>query len=376
MLPLIAAFVSLFSIAAIAPPRKAPGRDAPTLPPARTPVITPDDIGRRDDFWKASGRKFHAGEPGKPAVLLFHGLHRDIRCWTNPADDEGVLCYTYREQPGKRSLGTFSYPGVGIYKVGITDRQLQINENNFFDYLASKGFTVGAFSQKPPMIADAMETAAQAYDAFLAETAKINPAAPPPVCLLGHSRGGLVIRQLLKDRASAPRVKWAITLHSPHGGSDIARTPAVVEQKIREKIAAAMPQIGIVESDIGKRVEDEVIAALRPLFVYLDGKLDAESRELAPDSDFMKSLTKDEKPVDGVEYFTFGGTQCNYMRLYYWTFTAESAKPQYKVSLTSQTQYFKWEVVPHEITDASPIYAGVAQKIMDEVTGGTGDGLV
>jgi hypothetical protein len=309
-------------------------------------------------------------------VLLFHGLHRDIRCWTTPGDDEGVLCYTYKEQPGKRSLGAQSYPGVGIYKIATTDRNLEINPNNFFDYLASRGFTVAAFSQAQPMIADAMPTARDAYDAFLAETQKKFPDAPPPVCLLGHSRGGLIIRNLLKERKTAPRVKWVITLHSPHGGSDVARTPAVVEEKIRARIAEALPKIGIVESDIGKQVQDDVIAALKPLFAYLDKQLDAESRELAPDSEFMKGLKEDEKPIDGIEYFTFGGTNPNYMRLYYWTFTAASAVPQYKVSLTSQKQYFKWEIVPHEITDASPIYADVAQKILPEVTAGQGDGLV
>ena len=363
-------FLNIAATRAPAPPRKAP----PVAPVTKDPTVP--GLPPRGNFWEQPGRKFHAGQPGKPAVLLFHGLHRDIRCWTNPGDDEGVLCYTYKEQPGKRSLGAQSYPGVGIYKIGVTDRNLEINANNFFDYLASRGFTVGAFSQGAPMIADAMPTARDAYDAFLAETQKKFPDAPPPVCLLGHSRGGLIIRNLLKERKTAPRVKWVVTLHSPHGGSDVARTPAVVEEKIRERIAAALPKIGIVESDIGKQVQDDVIAALKPMFVYLDNKLDDESRELAPDSDFMKGLKDGEKPTDGVSYFTFGGTNPNYMRLYYWTFTANSSVPQYKVSLTNQKQYFKWEIVPHEITDSSPIYSDVAQKILPEVTLGQGDGLV
>ena len=367
LLPVIAAILSIASVAA----------DAPRKSRAPAPATLPADLSTVAlDYWKMSGRKFHAGDPGKPAVLLFHGLHRDIRCWTNPGDDDGVLCYIFRDQLEKRTLGTFDYPGFGIYKVGVTDRKLQINDNNFFDYLAAQGFTVGAFSQGQPKIADAMPSAEQAYDSFLAETAKLNPAAPPPVCLLGHSRGGLVIRNLLKGRGSAPRVKWVITLHSPHGGSDVARAPAVIEQKIRERVSASLPQIGIVDSQIGKQIEDDVIKALAPLFVYLDGKLDDESRELAPDSAFLKSLTEGEKPIDGVQYFTFGGGECNYMRLYYWTFTAGSAKPQYKVGLDGAKQYFKWEVEPHELKDASPIYADVAQKLTDEVTAGKGDGLV
>jgi hypothetical protein len=360
----------LICVAVVAQQRKPPVKIEPKIDPR-------PDIGRPQlPFFKRPGHKFQAGDPAKPAVLLFHGLHRDIRCWTNPGDDEGVLCYTFRDQLGSRSLGAHDYPGVGTYKVGVTDTKLEINQNNFFDYLASKGLTVAAFSQAQPMIADAMATANEAYDAFLEETRKLNPASPPPVCLLGHSRGGLVIRQLLKDRGSAPRVKWVITLHSPHGGSDVARTPKVVEQKIRERVSAAMPQIGIVDSEIGKQVEDDVIKALRPLFVYLDSKLDDESRELAPDSEFMTQLAQGEKPIEGVHYFTFGGGECNYMRLYYWTFTAGSAVPQYKVGLEGAKQYFKWEVVPHEIKDASPIYADVAQKILPEVTAGKGDGLV
>src|SRR5438552_2875985 len=52
------------------------------------------------------------------------------------------------------------------------------------------------------------------------------PASPPPVALMAHSRGGLVVRQLLKDFQSDDRlrrVKWVITLHSPHQGSDLGR---------------------------------------------------------------------------------------------------------------------------------------------------------
>ena len=331
---------------------------------------------RTRGFLDEARAKFHAGEPGKPAVLLFHGLHRDIRCWTNPGDDEGVLCYTFREQLGKHSLGTQSYPGVGIYKVGTTDRKLEINANNFFDYLASRGFTVAAFSQGQPKMADAMPTAEAAYDAFLAETqqalsrraAARLPARPQPR-RAGHPPA---------SQESRHRPARQMGDHAAHPARRKRRraTPAVVEQKIRETIAGALPQIGIVESDINKQVQDDIIAALKPLFVYLDNQLDAESRELAPDSDFMKSLTTGEKPTDGVAYFTFGGTNCNYMRLYYWTFTAGSSVPQYAVSLTSQKQYFKWEVVPHEIQQASPIYSDVAQKVLPEVTGGQGDGLV
>ena len=64
------------------------------------------------------------------------------------------------------------------------------------------------------------------------------------------------------------------------------------------------------------------------------------------------------------------------MRLYYWTFTGGSGVPQYRADGGGLKQYFKWEVEPHEIADASPIYADVAQKLLPEVTQGKGDGLV
>src|SRR4051812_17189025 len=113
LLPVIAALlIAMLSIAAIAPSSTPPPRRSrpPAPPPAQPP---PSDISNvAVDYWKASGRKFHAGDPNKPAILLFHGLHRDIRCWTNPGDDEGVLCYTFREPMNNRSLGTKDYPGV------------------------------------------------------------------------------------------------------------------------------------------------------------------------------------------------------------------------------------------------------------------------
>ena len=283
LIPIIVALLTLSA---------APPAIQPKVPPKGGPPVQVESGRKTTDYWKMGGRKFHAGDPSKPAILLFHGLHRDMRCWTNPGDDEGVLCYAYREQPGKRSLGTKDYPGVGIYKVGITDEQLEINSNNFFDYLVARGFTVGVFSQGQPKIEDAMPTAQTAYDQFLTETAKLNPNAPPTVCLLGHSRGGLIIRNLLKAQDSAPRVKWVITLHSPHGGSELARAPALVEKKIRDNVAAALSRLPYVPEDVREQVEDEVIRSLKPLFVFLDGQLDEESRELAPDSDFMKALRK------------------------------------------------------------------------------------
>lgn len=326
-------------------------------------------------WWREHGCPFHVGEPDKPAVLLFHGLHRDQRTWTQPGSDEGILRYRFRQSPEAEDLGVFRYPGVGIYKIGPPRQQEEIDHLNWFDYLASQGCTVATFSQAQPTVEEAMRTARDVWLHFVEETTRLFPESPPPIALLGHSRGGLVIRRLIQELRGEPalqmdRVRWVFTLHSPHRGSEVARAPEIIEEEIRRAVGGWDPvpdQIPIDVSlpQIHQDLIDVLIASLRQM-------VKVEDRELAPDSAMIAAIAQGETPLANAQYYTFGGTNPNYLRICTWRFTAASALPQASMR---RGIYYKWEVVPHEIGSLSPMFAEV-RDLMDEIAPGKGDGLV
>lgn len=320
------------------------------------------------------GRISCAADPTRPAILLVHGLHQDARTWTAPSSTE--YAYDYQHHPGNKRIGeTHAAPNVGVYMIGKSkwiyrsdeNRAAWDKENNWFDFLVQQGFTVATWSQKKLTMADAMPSARLAFDSLLAQTAARNPSAPPPVALIAHSRGGLVVRQLLKEKGSQGRVKWAITLHTPHQGSELGRTPGKLAAEIVDLIDCCAPPI--ITAPLKAQLKELAVEAMRPMTKLL---MDDESRELSPGSPLIRGLAEGEKKLDDVTYYTFGGTNPRVYRLYTWLFDAESAVPQYSAS---RGQYFVWRVKPVEIASVSPIL----DKIRDfapEVAPGKGDALV
>ncbi|MEO7137379.1 MAG: hypothetical protein ABI037_06665 [Gemmatimonadales bacterium] len=371
-----------------------PGRVAPTAP-APAPAAQPGSVAPGSAntelpsfagcspavriWWKQQAGSDQLGriscaDPTRPAILLVHGLHQDARTWTAPSSTE--YAYDYQHHPGNKRIGeTHAAPNVGVYKIGKSkwiygsdeNRAAWDKENNWFDFLVQQGFTVATWSQKKLTMADAMPSARLAFDSLLAQTAARNPNAPPSVALIAHSRGGLVVRQLLKEKGSQGRVKWAITLHTPHQGSEVGRTPGKLAAEIVDLIDCCAPPL--ITAPLKVQLKELAVEAMRPMTKLL---MDDESRELSPGSPLIRGLAEGEKKLDDVTYYTFGGTNPRVYRLYTWLFDAESAVPQYS---TSRGQYFVWRVRPVEIASVSPIL----DKIRDfapEVAPGKGDALV
>ncbi len=372
-----------------------PGRVAPTQPaPAAEPEKAGPTVGavttKMPSFagcspavwawWRQTagtgkhGRIVCGEDPTRPAILLVHGLHQDGRTWTAPSYTE--YAYDYKNHPGNTRIGqTHSAPNVGVYKVGKSkwlygkdsNRPTWDKANNWFDYLVRQGFTVATWSQDQLKIADAMPSARAAFDSLMAHTAARSPTAPPAVALVAHSRGGLVVRQLLKEKGSMSRVKWVITLHSPHHGSQLGQTPGRLAAEIVDLIDCCAPPI--ITAPLKPQLKALAVEAMRPMSKLF---MDDESRELSPGSPMLRKLEEGEKKLEDVTYYTFGGTNPRVYRLYTWLFDAESAVPQYS---TNRGQYFVWRVRPVEVAGVSPIL----DKIRDfapEVTPARGDALV
>jgi hypothetical protein len=332
-------------------------------------------------WWKEhgeGGRIVCASDPARPAVLLFHGLHQNVNTWTAPS--LVGYSYDYMRNPDALRVGdTHSSANAGVYKVGASpwlygdDREAWDESVNWFDYLVAQGFTVATWSQPQPMFADALPSAREALETFFADTAALSPEAPPPVVLLGHSRGGLLIRQVLKEQGSGGgRVQAVVTLNSPHHGSELGRAPGRMLAEAVDLVDCCSP--GNLTAPIKDEIKHAVTELLRPVTKWLSDKEwvgDDESRELTPDGPLMRGIAEGEQAVPGVRYYTYGGTNPTYYKMYLWVFDAMSSVPQYR----DATQYFVWRAAPHELEPLSPIMDDL-RDFADEVTPGHGDGLV
>lgn len=373
--------------------RTVPGKLPARAQPAPAAAPAPEAVGRRTPpikgcdpavrtWWKERagtgnlGRTVCADDPTRPAILLFHGTLQDGRTWTAPSYTE--YAYDHKHHPPKTKVGGMHDLGnSGPYKVSKSKwlydskaaegRPRWDKANNWFDFLVQQGFTVATWSQNMPTVSAAMPSARAAFDAFLAQTAARSPGAPPRVALIAHGRGGLLVRQVLKEKGSQGRVKWVVTLHSPHAGSEVDRTPAKLTAEVADLMDCCTP--ATVQQPFKSQLRQLAVEGIFPLTKSL---MADESRELQPDSPLFRNLREGEKKLDDVTYYTFGGTNPLMSRLYFWLFDAESAKPKYT---EDGKQYFVWRAVPVEITNVSPLL----DKIRDfapEVAPGKGDGLV
>jgi pimeloyl-ACP methyl ester carboxylesterase len=365
-----ALLVTTLALGALAPPATAQVR-----PPVTTQAALLRGCPARIAAWwqqhAKGGRIACASDPTRPAILLVHGLHQDAQTWTAPSYVE--YAYDRGDDPGNKRIGDrHSSPNAGIYKIGTSswlyggDRKEWDRSVNWFDYLAAQGYTVATWSQPGLTFSTAFPTALEAFDSLLSQTTQLSPTQPPVIALIGHSRGGLLIRRVLKDRPNTNRVQTVVTLHSPHQGSALAATPGRVVAETVDLIDCCVP--GDWTAAIKNQAKDVVVEAMRPFtkLVWPD-----ENRELMPDGPLIRSLRENEKPISGVRYYTFGGTNPTYYKMYVWLFDATSSVPQF----AEGTMYFVWRVKPIEIGPLSPIMDAL-RDFVAEVKPGHGDGLV
>lgn len=302
-------------------------------------------------------------DPAKAAVLLVHGLHQGEWNWTKPSSHDQYI-YDYKRHPKVRHE-TKESPGVGIFKIGTSEKlpARDVDALNWFDFLVGQGHTVATWTQDGPKLEPAYQSAKKAYARFLKETASQR------VALVAHSRGGLVIRRLLKDpETDVRRIRWVITIHSPHQGSEMARAPSQLFAELTDLLGPV---------PLPKKIKDELhdlaVEAARPLTKLVTEHTSSgdESRELMPGGPLLRNLEAGEKELPGVVYHTFGGTNPRYYRLYTWTFSPGSATPQFR----GVDKYFKWEITPVEIEPLSPMFDKL-RDFVHEIKPGYGDGLV
>lgn len=334
----------------------------PIGPPSSESYCAPQAAGRVAQAVRPgvalpfSGRISCSRDPARPVIILVHGLHQNTKTWTAPSDVE--YAYDASRLPPKPKVEDFAnLSALLAYSPWLygSDRAGWDRKVNWFDFLADQGFTVATWSQPGTTIADAWESTWKTAEYVLNLTRDRNPGAPPPVAFIGHSRGGLMIRKLLKEKRTMEgmtRVRWVVTLHSPHSGSEQGRYPGRMIAELVDAVDCCAPQI--ITQALKPKLKEMVTELMRPMTKLI---VDDESRELIPDSPTMRALVQGETPMPGVKYYTFGGTNPSFFRLYAWLYTPANG------------------ITAVELTPVSPALDGIRDYI-DEVKPGRGDGLV
>lgn len=155
------------------------------------------------------------------------------------------------------------------------------NFEPFRDFLRRQGYPTAMvrYDDRSPIAETAVKVSAAARKTF-------EGAVPQGVVLIGHSMGGLVAREWAeRDGLWNAKVRSLVTVASPHGGSNWAAMP---------------PLLNLIAD--GRMASDDIVGLLT------HEPADAGTRDLIPESDFLTSLNARPRKT-GVAYLTVVGTR-------------------------------------------------------------------
>ena len=232
--------------------------------------------------------KFHSGTPGKPVVILIHGLGMNSHLWTDPGK-----CFVLG---GLAPLTIFLTDSSGrtdrAVTMGVVDPRIQ----GFWHRLAAEGFSVVSWSQSQPLgpiavaIDELKKTVEWARNKWPAEQ----------IYLVGHSRGGLIARKYLLMEEPG-NVAGLVTICSPHAGTQMAKYAGYLT-----------PTGSLLEKILPAESQTAVTTALKRLSLFLQSPA---IEELRPAADFIQSIG-DPLP-EKLRLLSFGGTSPALFQVYY-----------------------------------------------------------
>ena len=185
-----------------------------------------------------------------------------------------------------------------------------------------------------------------------------------PIILMGHSRGGVLARQVLVALAATrsavlSRIRTCITLHAPNLGTSVANAALA--------IAASATSLDNTLRNLPLS-EAERRAIMGGFEDFVAGVIDETGAPAYQDyrlgSPTLEAISRAE-PVAGVDYFSFGGTSPRLFNVRGWAFDLMSAVPQFHVPA------FHWGTSYEVILPVPP--PGIP---FEETTYGLGDVLV
>jgi pimeloyl-ACP methyl ester carboxylesterase len=211
---------------------------------------------------------FRPGDKNKPLIIFIHAMGLDANVWVDPA--------------GARVLG-------GKYPLSILLDGMEL-KTSFHD-LNALGFPVLSWHQKGS--SSEAGVVLRELNGIIDDFSGLSNG----FVLIGHSRGGLLAKQLYDENKEG--LKLVITIAAPFRGSRIARWV--------DRVAPLAAALNIVFS-VGRK--QKKASPLRRVLIYLSG---SGVKEMLPGSDFVKALSS--KSVSGIRTISIGGTKPALVRI-------------------------------------------------------------
>jgi len=269
--------------------------------------------------WKAD---MTASSDSRPVVLLIHGLAADRNTFVDPGKQWNILPYDASRAP--------SVPDVSATAPLQVKFSPAMSSRDFYNTLSASDMKVATWNQHPCIFAakgavpsnsclngdsfaNAFKTAQWALQKMVAST-------KGPIALVAHSRGGLVARKLLKLHGDAGgRIKWLVTLHTPHYGTSISTNADKAYDNMEGAFQTIFPA-----SWKGH------ITKMKGFLLKTTGTTPA--RNLAAHV-LPAQIQSGETYIPSIKYVTFGGTSPALMKVHYRTYTPTSKAPFFKKQL-------------------------------------------
>lgn len=311
--------------------------------------------------------RIHEGNGTGPVVVLVHGLAVSEKIWTEPENETlfaGLI-------PFRRLVADVDRPPQSVDK-GVHDRPPLApiagmafspsrwdgdeKPSGLWQALLEAGYATVTWSQREPkgLIALAVEELAHVMDLLEQRFSGRR------IVLVGHSRGGLVIRRYL-DSCPEGRAKIAgvIGLGVPHRGSRLASAGIILSPVLA--FVRGVAALGENNRSLSTRMEDFVSRLNRSL--QSEGFL-----ELVPDSPFITGLRDEKYP--GMRHVSVIGTLARYTRVYLLKYDEES--------YVRGADGFRYRLVPRELFTIPDTFVEKIPSTLvpRELVEGEGDGQV
>lgn len=299
----------------------------------------------------------------REVVLLLHGLGGSIFDWRYP--QWRGLHYEHRTPRDRHSDNNLSPPPSLPFR-DISTADMRDDIRCWAGVLRGLGHTVINYSQDGNQ--DRVEVPlAQLEDKIVPHIRQQilrGNLANKRVTVIGHSRGGILIRRYLGEHLiDAPDwIGTVITIASPHGGTNAPLAKGRIGDIVN---ALALPDLPLGlpnPNSLIRMVTDRI-------FDWYD--VTPGAQQLLPDDPMFLTLPM---PVDtpSIRFFTFGGSSVRFSGLYYWRYDRSSYLPGGFPDLR-----FDWTESASEIPFISPLLDSVPDGLLfEEQVEGRGDSCV
>jgi pimeloyl-ACP methyl ester carboxylesterase len=230
----------------------------------------------------------------QPLTILLHGYLSSKWLWIDPYFGTFGWLRAHQQDPAPRDHGWHSTPLPSHMRIGY-DIGLSplINPEGLFNYLQRHDFEILTYSQIDPT--GNIDTSAKELSLLLDKIKIIY--GERPLVLIGHSRGGLIIRRYM-DLMNNYQIKKVITLATPHKGTYFSSFHLLKQ-----------PVIDVLNQPTVKKIWD---------FQERRKIKDINISQMAPNSDFITNLN-DLAKNPSIEYISVAGNSPVYTHLYLWS---------------------------------------------------------